>query len=72
MTPQQILKSAILEQVAQWNHDEDIELYLKGPFDTQEKIDAAFEVIEKYELHDELSEAKEDLRGSYTLETDIE
>jgi hypothetical protein len=73
MTPEQILKAAILGQVAEWiKDDEDIELPLNGPFDTDEKIDAAFEVIEKYGLDDEISEAESNLRGSYTHETGIE
>jgi hypothetical protein len=72
MTPEQILKAAILEQVAQWISDEgDIEIPLSGPFDTDEKINAAFEVIEKYGLDDEISEAESNLRGSYTHETGI-
>jgi hypothetical protein len=72
MTPEQILKAAIIEQVAQWISDEgDIELPLNGPFDTQEKIDAAFEAIEEHYLEDEASEAESNLRGSYTHETGI-
>jgi len=72
MTPEQILKAAILEQVSQRiNDDEDIELSLEGPFDTQEKIDAAFELIENHYLDDEVSEAEFELRGSYTHETGI-
>jgi|LakMenEpi03Aug12_release.lakeMendotaPanAssembly.Ray.scaffolds.fasta_scaffold1018124_2 hypothetical protein len=72
MTPEQILKAAILEQVAEWiNDDEDIELSLEGPFDTEEKIDAAFEAIEEQYLDDEVSEAESELRGSYTHETGI-
>lgn len=72
MTPEQILKAAILEYVAQSiKEDEDIELLLEGPFDTQEKIDAAFEAIEEHYLDDEVSEAESELRGSYTHETGI-
>ena len=72
MTPEQILKAAILEYVAQSiSDDEDIELSLEGPFDTQEKIDAAFEAIEEQYLDDEVSEAESELRGSYTHETGI-
>jgi hypothetical protein len=72
MTPEQILKAAILKQVAEWiNDDEDIELSLEGPFDTEEKIDAAFEAIEEQFLDDEVSEAESELRGSYTHETGI-
>ena len=73
MTPEQILKAAILEYVAQSiKDDEDIELSLEGPFDTQEKIDAAFELIEEHYLDDEVSEAESELRSSYTHETGIE
>jgi hypothetical protein len=73
MTPEQILKAAILEQVAEWiKDDEDIELSLEGPFDTQEKIDAAFELIEEQFLDDQISEAESELRGSYTHETGIQ
>jgi len=72
MTPEQILKAAILEYVAQSiKDDEDIELLLEGPFDTQEKIDAAFEAIEKQYLDDKVSQAESELRGSYTHETGI-
>ena len=72
MTPEQILKAAILEQVAQWINDDGVDdLLLEGPFDTQEKIDAAFEAIEEQYLDDEVSEAESDLRGSYTHETGI-
>ncbi len=72
MTPEQILKAAILEYVAQSiNDDEDIELSLEGLFDTQEKIDAAFELVEEHYLDDEVSEAESELRDSYTHETGI-
>ena len=74
MTAEQILKAAILEQVAQWLSDqEDIEYPIQGPFDTQEKIDAAFEAIEEDNLDDEVSvsEAESYLRDSYTHETGI-
>ena len=73
MTPEQILKAAILEQVAEWlNNQEDIEFPLQGPFDTQEKIDAAFDEIEEDGLDDQISEAESELRGSYTHETGIQ
>jgi hypothetical protein len=73
MTPEQILKAAILEHVAQSiKDDEDIELSLEGPFDTEEKIDAAFELIEEQYLDDQISEAESELRGSYTHETGIQ
>jgi hypothetical protein len=73
MTPEQILKAAILEQVAEWlNDQEDVEFPILGPFDTQEKIDAAFDEIEEDGLDDEVSEAESELRGSYTHETGIE
>ena len=70
MTAEQILKSAILDQVAEWIKDDgDTNLVLEGPFDTQEKISAAFEAIEDHGLDDEVSEAEAELRGSYTHET---
>jgi len=73
MTPEQILKAAIIEQVAQWINDDGVDdLLLEGPFDTQEKIDAAFEAIEEHYLEDEASEAESELRGSYTHETGIQ
>jgi len=49
-----------------------VTLVLEGPFDTQEKIDAAFEAIEEHGLDDNVSEAESELRGSYTHETGIE
>ena len=73
MTPEQILKAAILEQVAEWlNYQEDVEFPIQGPFDKQEKIEAAFEALEEDGLDDDISEAESDLRGSYTHETGIE
>ena len=73
MTPEQILKAAILEYVARSIKDDGVdELSLEGPFDTQEKIDAAFELIEEHYLDDEVSEAESELRGSYTHETGIQ
>ena len=70
MTAKQILKAAILDQVAEWIKDDgDTNLVLEGPFDTQEKIDAAFDAIEDHGLDDEASEAETELRGSYTHET---
>ena len=73
MTAEQILKAAILEQVAEWIKDDgDTNLVLEGPFDTQEKIDAAFEAIEDHGLDDDASEAESELRNSYTHVTGIE
>jgi hypothetical protein len=73
MTAEQILKAAILDQVAERIKDDgDTNLVLDGPFDTQEKIDAAFEVIENHGLDDVASEAESELRGSYTHVTGIE
>jgi hypothetical protein len=73
MTPEQVLRSAVLEQVAEWiKGDEEVTLVLEGPFDTQEKIDAAFEAIEEHGLDDSVSEAESELRGSYTHETGID
>ena len=72
MTPEQILKSAILYQVAEWIKDDgDTNLVLQGPFDTEEKINAAFEAIEDHGLDDEVSEAESQLRSSYTHETEL-
>ena len=73
MTAEQILKAAILDQVAEWiKNDGDTNLVLEGPFDTQEKIDAAFEAIEDHGLDDDASDAESELRGSYTHETEIQ
>ena len=74
MTAEQILKAAILDQVAEWieQDDEGPSSFPKGPFDTQEKIDAAFEAIEDHGLDDDVSEAESELRKSYTHETGIE
>lgn len=73
MTPEQILRSEILEQVAEWiKDDKEVSLVLEGPFDTQEKIDAAFKAIEEHGLDDSVSEAETELRESYTHETGIE
>ena len=71
MTAEQILKAAILDQVAEWieQDDEGPSSFPRGPFDTQEKIDAAFEAIEDHGLGDDASEAESELRGSYTHET---
>ena len=70
MAAEQILKAAILDRVAEWIKDDgDTNLVLEGPFDTQEKIDAAFEAIEDHGLDDDASEAESELRGSYTHET---
>jgi hypothetical protein len=73
MTAEQILKSAVLEQVAVWIKEyEEAALVIEGPFDTQDKIDAAFEAIEEHGLDDNVSEAESELRDSYTHETGIE
>ena len=73
MAAEQILKAAILDQVAEWIKDDgDTNLVLEGPFDTQEKIDAAFEAIEDHGLDDEVSDAESELRESYTHVTGIE
>jgi hypothetical protein len=71
MTAEQILKAAILDQVAERieQDDEGPSSFPKGPFDTQEKIDAAFEALEDHGLDDDASEAESELRGSYTHET---
>ena len=74
MTAEQILKAAILEQVAEWikQDDEGPSSFPKGPFDTQEKIDAAFRAIKDHGLDDEASDAESELRGSYTHVTGVE
>ena len=72
MTPEQILKSAILDEVSDCiKGDEEVALVLDGPFDTQSKIDAAFEAIEEHGLDDYVSDAESELRASYTHETCI-
>jgi hypothetical protein len=73
MTPEQHLKAVILERAAACIKDyEETDLVLEGPFNTQEKIDAAFEAIEENGLDDYVSDAESELRGSYTHETGIE
>ncbi len=73
MTPSQVLKSAVLGNAAACIKDyAETELVLEGPFDTQEKIDAAFEAIEENGLDDYVSDAESEFRGSYTHETGIE
>jgi len=72
MTPTNLLRSAVLECVAAWIKDDDESpLRIEGPFDTPEKIDAAFESIEEHGLDDYISDAESELRGSYTHETGI-
>ena len=68
MTPEYVLKSAMLEELASC---EELTSIIKGPFDTQEKIDTAFEAIEDADLNDLVADAESELRDSYTHKTDI-
>ena len=66
MTPEQVLKSDLLDGIAEWSD------VLDGPFDTQEKIDAAFVKLEEHDFDEVVSDAEWELRRSYTHETGIE
>jgi hypothetical protein len=68
MTPEYVLKSAMLDELA---NCEELTSIIKGPFDTQEKIDAAFEAIEDAGLNDLVADAESELRDSYTHGTDL-
>ena len=68
MTAGQVLNAAILDELA---NCEELKSIIKGPFDTQEKIDTAFEEIENAHLDDLVADAESELRDSYTHETDL-
>jgi hypothetical protein len=68
MTPEYVLKSAMLDELA---NCEELTSIIKGPFDTEEKIDAAFEAIEDADFEDLVADAESELRDSYTHETDL-
>lgn len=71
MSPEHLLESAILEDVVEMIQEYVGDPPINGPFDTEEKIHEALEILEEQGFEDYVTDAESEMRDSFTHETGL-